>query len=114
MTDVTVGIQCVGVCCRLAIGLLYLWFCTVALITTLKNPKASYEIQIFALVLLLFLQQRLGLPHNCAVPAWWVDGSHWQLLLVMLACAFTALARASYVEMKLEDMMQEALNDQSV
>lgn len=83
-----------------------------ALIATLKDPKASYAIQIPALSLLLFLQRGLGSPHVAAVPVWWSTGSHQQMLLVLLACMCAALGRILYVETRIDSIMDEALRVQ--
>lgn len=96
---------------RLAMGLLYLWICGVALVASLKDPKTSYAIQISALSLFLVLQRRLGSPLVAALPAWWTSGTHRQMLLVLLACICTALGRAVYIGAQLDSIMDGALRD---
>ncbi|KAL8452178.1 hypothetical protein Emed_001485 [Eimeria media] len=96
---------------RLAMGLLYLWICGGALITTLKDPTTSYEIQIPALVLLMLLNRRLASSKVGGVPTWWAKGSQQQMLFILLACVCAALGRAMYVERKLDSIMEGALNN---
>ncbi|KAL8452331.1 hypothetical protein Emag_002450 [Eimeria magna] len=96
---------------RLAVGLLYLWICGSALITTLNDPTTSYEIQIPALVLLILLNRRLASSKVGGVATWWAKGSQQQMLVVLLACVCAALGRAVYVEHKLDSIMEGALNN---
>lgn len=88
-------------------GLLYLWFCTVALVASFKDPQTSYAMQIAALMTLLLLLHRLGSKSAAAVPVWWSCGSNRQMLLVLLMCISAALGRAAYVKKEFKSIMEE-------